>query len=448
MNTIRDYTTFTDFGGSIVNGVYEYPVLLKKDAKDKIRLWKVYVRLVKETSQTKRPDHKIGWDLLAENQIPIKSVYLDSTDIPKGTIAQVWYESGIKDMKISRHAPTYVEANNVGKSNERNALKHAMIIARNKYLKKKNEGGNTTGDSVVIAGKYYPMLARKWTDDKDRAKIIYPCYVQAKLDGMRCVAFYNPGTKKVELYSRNLKDITGFDHLKAELEPYLKKYKCYLDGEFYKHGKRLQEITGEVRSLEKNNTPTDDSVKFWIFDCFYPDNLKLTYGERIKILDEIFATRGAVFKWSISVPIHKVKNEKECDQLYKDYLKKKYEGVMVKNIDGLYKTGTTSGSTLRSSDVLKRKMEYEEEYEIVGFKEGEKGEARGLIIWELKTTKGKVFTSVPIGISNEERHKLYLDAQANFDKKYCGRQAIIKFQDLSADGKPLRAKMVGFRDYE
>lgn len=485
----RDFSDFTKFPGSISVGIYKFPTLYYKDVAENVRKWTVFVRLVKAPPKGKLPKHEHDWDLLKENQIPIVSGYLKDKDLPTKVISQFWVETGIIGGKISRHPPTYPNETNVGKSNERNTFKQSLVDARSKYLKKLEEGGRTKKEfesKKKIKEKfttYFPMLARKYVDEKKHA--VWPAMSQPKLDGVRCLAFLDVNPHKVDsskisyknviLATRQKKEFQGFNHIRRVLlEPLITMYNesgvsLYLDGEFYKHGKALQDISGEVRNIEKNSNVSKDSVKYWIFDCFYPTELDTPFKERVEILEDFFVVYddspvdwdGSELTTAIQkigksfvkmVPYQTHKNEKEMMEQYKVWIAQKYEGLMYRNPNGEYLGHPTkTGTFLRSRGLLKLKMRYSDEFEVDGFTEGTKGRDKGAIMWICKTKDGKkTFHATPKNTTLKKRYELFkkITSDGDFDEKYKGREMTIEYEDLSKDGVPLRAKSVGFRDYE
>lgn len=470
----RDFTNFADkksFPGKIdhTTGEYHFPALLHTDGNENTRKWNIKVRLIKGSPKK----YGIDWDVLNDDTIPVKKEYLEGVGLPERTITQVWVETGVIGGKQTRHAPSYPNIKNEGKTNERNTFEQGLVNARSLYLKKTENGlkiekdfKKETSDKIKIQPKnvkYFPMLVRKFQDEKKHLE--YPLYVQPKLDGARCIIFLNkspkknPTIKNVIMYSRQKKDYTGFDDIKEEILSALidmwdfdKNESIYIDGELYKHGMSLQAISGAVRNPNRSEMPEYKGIQFWVFDSFYPHHLNLTFGDRLDILEDIFDSLDSP-KNIIKVPTLCVKSEKEQEILYKQFLKKKYEGIILRNATSLYLTNPTKNSmSIRSKFVLKRKMTYSDEFEVVDFDQGSKGKDIGAIIWILKThTTNKTFNATPKNTTYEERYKLYKDAASDnkktFDGKYKGRMMTIEYEDLSNDKIPLRAKSIGFRDH-
>ena len=458
----RQFSDFTKFPGKIDNttGSYIFPSLYHTDDVNNTRIWTVNIRLIKGPEKK----YKFDWDVMLDNTIPIKPSYLKEDNIPEGTSVQLWIETGVIGGKISRHTPTYPKEKNIGKINFRNKFHQALVLARSQYLKKIENGMclNLT-DKVVKVARYFPMLVRKYEDEK--SNLIYPLFVQPKLDGARVMIFldktpeHNPTFENVNLYRRQRKDYNGFDELKKELLPglikfwdYEHKQSIYIDGEFYKHGMDLQTISGAVRNPDRDKIPTYNGIKLNIFDAFYPKRLNVEYVNRIDYVNKLFDYMGDT-KCIDKVETTLVHTEKEQESLYEKYLSKKYEGIIIRNSNSLYLTSSSKNSmALRSKYVLKRKMVMTDEFETVDFTQGDNGRDKNAIIWICKTpTTNKLFNVIPKNTTYEERYKLYSLAcsgnRKGFNDNFKGRLLIVEYEDLSNDMVPLRAKSIGFREH-
>ena len=444
---------------------YEFPMLYKLNNNGKPRQWAMYCRLIKEDSMDINATKTQNWNMLAENEVRMKPEYIpDGAKVPTGTIAQIWSETGVMGMKISRSAPTYITVpKNLGKKNERNVLQQAMVTIRSKFLKKIDDGSILELDNVSeepdiqASTKFYPMLAKKYDVLAKSGKIKYPMYAQPKLDGNRCVVFLDsiikPTYKNVVMYTRSKKELpynAVNDNIRRALlqlliDNYKKAESLFLDGELYLHSKSLQDIGSDVRgqSGDKN------SIQYWIYDHFYPSYNKEPFSERVETLQRIYTNLDAKFKETIVlVETQMVNNEKECDELYTQFLSDKYEGMMLRTVDGSYlKSATIKSEQLRSKDLLKRKETYDEEFEVVDFKQGDNGKEVGAVIWicEAKNPDKTEFRATP-NLPIKERYEIYKDCIKHFATKYQGRLMTVEFRGLSNNNIPLQAKAVGFRD--
>jgi hypothetical protein len=455
----KNYTSFDDikiFAGSIDDntGEYIFPTLYHKDSKNNVRHWTIKIRLIKGIQKK----YSIDWDLLQDDTINIKQKYLENNELPDGVITQMWVEAGVIDGKLTRYEPSYPSIKNEGRSNERNTLEQSLVEARTLYLKKIEQGFSLKMSNKVKDNKYFPMLVRNYNDEF--ANLVYPLYIQPKLDGARCVIYLNKNPNAhtctysdVIMYSRQKKEYNGFDDIKKLLLPILIEFyneeSIYLDGELYKHGENLQTISGAVRNPNRDNIEKYKNIQLWMFDIFYPSNLNMTFYDRCDTLNTIFLMIAKNNK-IVKTPTHYIKNTLEQEKIYSEYIKKKYEGIIIRNSNSLYLTHATQNNmSIRSKFVLKRKMKYSNEYELIGFTEGKKGKDKGAILWILKTEDNNEFHATPKNMTYKERISMYSDCikDNNFIEKYKGRMMTIEYEDLSKDGIPLRAKSVGFREH-
>ncbi len=461
----RSFSGFADFAGSINKDTnnYEFPMLFVVSDSGKTRQWAVYVRLIKSASKNAAETKKQNWNLLLEDQVPIKQEYLEDDIIfPDGLLAQVWTESGFVGMKISRSAPTYTDIKNKGKKNERNVFHQALVVARGKYLTKIQEGSVEKANlkirekKEIKDAKFFPMLAK---NAKDFKKINYPIYLQPKLDGVRCLTYLdkNPARGKVTvedviMYSRQKKEYPSNSSTiaikEALLDVLINNYdekageSLYFDGELYSHGKSLQTLNSATRGTIQN----DIKENYHVYDMFYPSYTTETFKERNELLSKIYEEMSPEQKDTIKlVPTHLVQTQKENDDLYRSYLDEKYEGVMIRNPNSHYaKNATKNSAALRTKNLLKRKEVYDGEYEVVDFTSGKMGKDVGALIWICQTPGGDKFNVVP-NLSYEARYALYKDCQKNFVAKYKNRMLTIEYRSFSDNGIPSHAKAVDFR---
>ena len=80
---------------------------------------------------------------------------------------------------------TITEGKNIGKSNETTPYQQACSEAESTW-KKKLDSGYVENKADLNKEVLLPMLAHKFQERKH--DIVYPCYCQPKLDGVRCLA--------------------------------------------------------------------------------------------------------------------------------------------------------------------------------------------------------------------------------------------------------------------
>jgi len=486
----RNFDDFENFPGSVNDGTgyHEFPEVLSTDSAGRERSWRIYVRLIKAAG-----DRLIGidWDLLAEKQIPIKDKYYGHgdtyEDISTGSIAEVWVDTGIVTGKITRNSPTYFETvAHEGQINQRSPFHQALIYGRSQYLKRcEKHGKKKTKKTKGKASNnvmYFPMLAT--TEEKGIKHVVWPAIGQPKLDGARAgvyLAKKDGGPKSVMIYTRAKKPYPDLWYLQVLLYPYLNdlydeelNQSIFLDGELYKHGKALQDISGSVRGSKKSrlkkrkgngkdtkedsDTITlDEAMEYHIYDCFYPLELDTAYESRREQLAVLFEAMSddvveefgfAASDVIKSVADKELKNLAAAKKYFTQLTKKGYEGLIIRNKDAVYTAGKTSTSGTRSKDLVKMKQRFTDEFECIGYTQGKRGKDIGAVIWIIQTEDGEELNVTPKGIDYDRRYELYQECEESFDEKYLGRMLTVEYEDLSKAGKPLRAKALVFRDYE
>lgn len=453
----RDYSNFDRMGGKICKerNMYVFPTLYKSDKFNHCRIWSIFIRLVKKTNiQITCND----WNKLLESTINMENQYLYGK-MPQDIIAQTWTETGVVGGKITIHSPTYTEAKNIGKINERSSFQTALILARKEYIKKLESGFKPKEQiddefiKYISDDKYFPMTLSDYSNDKDN--LVYPLYIQPKLDGTRCIVYLNTNPKKstldnVIMYTRQLHSYPRKYKLLINLYKILVHFydtkndtSVYLDGEIYEHGKTLEYITSKARTFTEIN---DNDLNFHMFDLFYPQRLCLTFASRLFIIDMIF-------KYFNFDNIFKVKtilceDEKTSDDIYKDFLKNKYEGAVYRNILSTYATYLDNTKAPKSKKCLKRKQLMSNEFKIVDYTSGKKGNKKGSIIWICENNDKQRFKVTPKGITDKESEKIFIECETDdgFEKKYKNRLLTVIYMPTYRN-IPKSAKSVGFRDF-
>ena len=108
---------------------------------------------------------------------------------------------------------------------------------------------------------------------------------------------------------------------------------------------------------------------------------------------------------------------------------------MVRNQNSIYKYKH------RSYDLQKVKRFIDNEFEIIGGKDGE-GRESGLVIYRCTTSGGLEFDVRPKG-THKERAKIFKDLDS-----YVGKLLTVKYQELTDDGRPRFPVGIAVRDYE
>lgn len=454
----------TDIPGKIDpddNTVFMFPQIVSQNNKSgKKTYWRALVRVFTENNSGDK------------HYLPLLPEYFNPKHDMEGKKALIVIVSKLEGGKVRDVTPTIINSGkNLGKANETNVFTQALRDAlglHNKHL----QIANYSGPETIIPGKealgpkssaspenlaaqiyektgvlarfYPPMLAKL----RDVQNITFPAYVQPKLNGVRVVIFYDAPTKNIYVYSRNKKAYPGFDYIIKELAPILAEHPgLYLDGEMYKHGMSLQEISGYARRALSTSINAAEKLEYNVFDAFRPDQDKVVFSERQKWLDPIFNYKFAHIK---RVPTTQVKNEEEIRANYDKWLKDGYEGAIIR-LDAPY---VYSYHHYHTPVLLKMKLIMEGEYTIVGYTRGKKGKAADALMLTLETPEGKRFDVTP-AMPLPDRNKLYAkmgekgpDGKTYFERHYLGKPYTIQYQELSKDNIPVQARGEVVRDYE
>ena len=326
--------------------------------------------------------------------------------------------SGQVGGQITTNEWTVVYGKNVGKANETTDKEQAIAEAVAKRTKKLESGYFENIKHINKTQYFEPMLASKWEDSKD--KISYPIFSQPKLDGIRCIV------TKEGMFSRNGKAIISAPHIRKSLSEVFETHpNLILDGELY--ADKFANDFNKIVSLVKKTKPTEDdlfesqrNIQYWIYDI--PSN-SLNFGERCYALDELFDVELDSFeKHCVLVETDTCDNEDEVMGLYEQYVEQGFEGQMLR-LDGKYENK-------RSKNLMKHKSFVDEEYTILGIVEGEGNRTgtAGYMVFE--TADGKRFKSNVKGTWEETAEML------KSKKKLIGKQATIKYFNLTPDGIP------------
>lgn len=179
------------------------------------------------------------------------------------------------------------------------------------------------------------MLAKTYQANK----VTFPVYIQPKLDGMRAI------WDGECLYSRTGKLITG---VPALVEQLIKDKLPPLDGELYCHGVSLQEILSSTRRTK--NIEEDTRIKYHVYDIPAFGVSQLMRFNKLDYID--FSDRIVKTHTRFATTIEQI------DQFSEEFLSNEYEGLMIRTLNGEYKTG-------RSSDLLKHKPFWDSEFQVI-----------------------------------------------------------------------------------
>ena len=384
------------------------------------------------------------------------SIYLKGAD-KKTSPAYAIIEHGQQEGKKQTTQRDYTEGKNIGKKNETTPLTQCIAETKRKWTDKHEKesyqttlptpahvqdhatgtaAATTATTAPTTAKKYFPMLAQTFAPDSKTAKkntIVFPCYVQPKLDGLRCVIYLDPITGEIRRQSRTGTYFDTMEHIAQSLAPLFAKYpSAVLDGELYTTEMPFEELAGLIKRklLDDADQEKLRTIEYHIYDVI-DETPTATYEVRHNSIKRMFTSLAASTASSPhTLPpyirlVHTVEAKTPADfkSNFTKFIEEGYEGIMLRNKDGKYRCN------YRSHDLQKYKEFVEEEYPIVGFTQGD-GRDKGTVIWICRTKDEKEFAVRPRG-TIAARTFLY-----NNGHKYIGKMLTVIYQELTEEGKP------------
>ena len=350
---------------------------------------------------------------------------------PSNTALSV-IQHGIYEGKLQVDTRQYTEGKNIGKKNETTPIQQCIAEVEKKRKDKIEKEGyseefpsrtsqSAQSSSHQIGKKIFPMLANKYEPNsasKKRGGIVFPCFVQPKLDGLRCVVDLVNGAPVYQ--SRTGGAFTVLQHLDSSIQQILSQNPTLvLDGELYTRQIPFEELAGIIK--KKTLTEVDKQkiqcVQYHVYDLIIPE---VPFRERLAALQQVIPSTST---YIIPVLTYLANGSADFKEKFSEYVAQGFEGIMLRNTEGLYQ------ENYRSNDLMKYKEFFENEYKIVDFKEAV-GRDAGTVIWECETPEGRRFSVRPRG-TQEARREWFSKAPS-----LVGKQLTVIFQELSEMGVP------------
>ena len=360
--------------------------------------------------------------------------------------------SGQADGKKITNNWTVCQGKNVGKKNATTGEQQALKEAEAKHKKKLEAGYHLNLKNISKKRFYEPMLAQDFKNKNRQSEVmadlqqvdggtVGTVFSQPKLDGIRCIAM------REGLFTRTGKEITAVPHISEALEPFFKLYpNATLDGELYNHAykddfNKIIHLVRKQNLTDEHLAESAEMIQYHIYDAPVIGNGKWAmtekdlYSDRTSKLDASFVNLGLEKEdCLVIVPTVEIHGREQLDRCYEDYIEAGYEGQMVR-LDGPYENK-------RSPKLLKRKEFVDEEYKILGYEEGEGNRAGTIKHFKFKNKDGKEFNS------NVKGSFSYLTKLLEIADTLIGKDATIKYFNLTPDGVPRFPYVIAIRDYE
>ena len=360
--------------------------------------------------------------------------------------------SGQADGKKITNNWTVCQGKNVGKKNATTGEEQALKEAEAKHKKKLEAGYHLNLKNISKKRFYEPMLAQDFKNKNRQSEVmadlqqvdggtVGTVFSHPKLDGIRCIAM------REGLFTRTGKEITAVPHISEALEPFFKLYpNATLDGELYNHAykddfNKIIHLVRKQNLTDEHLAESAEMIQYHIYDAPVIGNGKWAmtekdlYSDRTSKLDASFVNLKLEKEdCLVIVPTVEIHGREQLDRCYEDYIEAGYEGQMVR-LDGPYENK-------RSPKLLKRKEFVDEEYKILGYEEGEGNRAGTVKHFKFKNKDGKEFNS------NVKGSFSYLTKLLEIADTLIGKDATIKYFNLTPDGVPRFPYVIAIRDYE
>jgi len=339
-------------------------------------------------------------------------------------------QHGIYEGKLQIDTREYTEGKNIGKRNETTPLQQCMSEVEKKRKDKLDKEGYSTTfpsrETGVVDGtqhrKIFPMLANKYDPIAKRrgsGGIVFPCFVQPKLDGLRCVVYLVDGAPVYQ--SRTGGIFAVLQHLDASIMAILSKdTSLVLDGELYTQEIPFEELAGIIKkkALTEADKQRIRCVQYHVYDVVIRE---MPFSERLSRFQQINYHDNDAYV--TPVPTYLADTPDKFREKFGEFVAAGYEGIMLRNGAGLYR------ENYRSNDLMKYKEFLEGEYRIVDYREAV-GRDVGTVIWECETPEGRRFSVRPRG-TQEARREWF-----NRGELFVGKQLTVIYQELSEMGVP------------
>ena len=340
--------------------------LYKKDSKGKIRIWEIWT----------------------ENET-------------------LFERSGLLNGKLVLHNKT-CKGKNIGKANETTPDIQAISEMNSKIKKKLQEDYFLTIDEAENNIVILPMLAKDY--EKEKKKVIFPCYAQPKLDGMRAL-WNNKLTSRKGLTIETLKHI---DDTCKNLNTNL-----ILDGELYAKGLSFQDNMKLIKKYRQNES---ENIKYHVYDLISDEPFITRYDKLKEIADN---NPNIELVNTVTINSHS-----ELEDFHKTNIENGFEGTILRWGNDGYKING------RSDKLLKFKDFKDIDCEVIDIIPMEVNTEQGVVVCKYNNI---TFKATP-KLSHKDRTELLTNKH-----KYIGQKAEIRYFEETDGGVPRFPVCVGFR---
>jgi len=224
----------------------------------------------------------------------------------------------------------------------------------------KTEGEQGLDNLKIKPGNPVKVMLFQKAENFENAftKVGTPAAIEYKYDGFRLQIHRNGNL--IRLFTRNLEDVTTqfpdiVEFVKRDIESTSFVIDCEAIGYDAKTKvwKPFQEISQRIkRKYNVEKMVKEVPIMILVFDILYLDGqslLESSFKERRAKLKKLIKSKKSVVDLAKSII---TSDSNEAQNFYENSLKDGAEGVMVKNLDGIYKPGSRVGFGLKIKPVM------------------------------------------------------------------------------------------------
>lgn len=343
---------------------------------------------------------------------------------------QVWVEKtrnggricrmyGLEGGKQTTAKEEIIEGKNRGKANETSPYEQVVLQAEALWKKQRDRNGyGESFDASEAKRKLSPMLAHPF--DKHSSKVNWDtASAEPKLNGHRCLAYFDTTTGQVHLQSRRGTPITHVPHIADELVEAFGYVPpgTILDGELYCHDLALNKISSAVRR-KKEQADHAERIGYHLYDLFSDEPYSARYTELEKIVrctnpKHIHVVRNVIVRSSDELAV--------CER---SFLEDGYEGAILRHGNQGYEPGR------RTEYLLKVKRFVDREFKIIDVRRG-RGKYEDMAIFICETDAGHAFEVTSPG-THEDKKRAWKERDG-----YIGTRLKVKFESFTATSEPV-----------
>jgi DNA ligase-1 len=259
-----------------------------------------------------------------------------------------------------------------------------------------------------------PMLAQRLKDPKEMIEKMGRVAVESKIDGLRVQIHLSKGKNGfVKAFTRNLNEVSWMFPELLKIGDSINSNTVILDSEAVGVDEKRKKLADFQTTMTRRRKHEIDSytssvpIKFFVFDILLDGSqnlMNLPFYERKKQLLKIVKDSDVVN----IVDYQETDNPQEIANLFKENIKKGFEGIMVKKIDSHYVPGRTGWRWVKMKEAEEREGKLADTVDgvVMGYYLGKGKRTKfgvgGFLVGIVDGEKIKSLTKLGTGLTDDE----------------------------------------------